>query len=322
MRVLVTGGAGYIGSVVTAQLLSEGHQVVVVDDLSTGHADAVPPGAEFHQLDVAALDPVLGDWGVEAVIHFAAKSLVGESVAEPARYWRTNVVGTVALLDSLRAHGIDRIVFSSSAATYGQSKEQPIREDAPTAPTSAYGSSKLAVDLALADYARAYGLGAISLRYFNVAGALRTPEGRYYGERHTTETHLIPNALRAASGTGEALPLFGTDYPTPDGTCVRDYIHVVDLAHAHVQSLGVAAPGIHRIVNLGSGSGNSVREVLRTVRAVTGSDVPVAEAPRRPGDPPVLIASNDRAADLLGWRPTLSLRAMVEDAWEFHNATN
>jgi UDP-glucose 4-epimerase len=322
MRVLVTGGAGYIGSVVTAQLLSEGHQVVVVDDLSTGHADAVPPGAEFHQLDVAALDPVLGDWGVEAVIHFAAKSLVGESVAEPARYWRTNVVGTVALLDSLRAHGIDRIVFSSSAATYGQSKEQPIREDAPTAPTSAYGSSKLAVDLALADYARAYGLGAISLRYFNVAGALRTPEGRYYGERHTTETHLIPNALRAASGTGEALPLFGTDYPTPDGTCVRDYIHVVDLAHAHVQSLGVAAPGIHQIVNLGSGSGNSVREVLRTVRAVTGSDVPVAEAPRRPGDPPVLIASNDRAADLLGWRPTLSLRAMVEDAWEFHNATN
>jgi UDP-glucose 4-epimerase len=256
------------------------------------------------------------------VIHFAAKSLVGESVAEPARYWRTNVVGTVALLDSLRAHGIDRIVFSSSAATYGQSKEQPIREDAPTAPTSAYGSSKLAVDLALADYARAYGLGAISLRYFNVAGALRTPEGRYYGERHTTETHLIPNALRAASGTGEALPLFGTDYPTPDGTCVRDYIHVVDLAHAHVQSLGVAAPGIHQIVNLGSGSGNSVREVLRTVRAVTGSDVPVAEAPRRPGDPPVLIASNDRAADLLGWRPTLSLRAMVEDAWEFHNATN
>jgi UDP-glucose 4-epimerase len=322
MRVLVTGGAGYVGSVVTAQLLSEGHQVVVVDDLSTGHADAVPPGAEFHQLDVAALDPVLGDWGVEAVIHFAAKSLVGESVAEPARYWRTNVVGTVALLDSLRAHGIDRIVFSSSAATYGQSKEQPIREDAPTAPTSAYGSSKLAVDLALADYARAYGLGAISLRYFNVAGALRTPEGRYYGERHTTETHLIPNALRAASGTGEALPLFGTDYPTPDGTCVRDYIHVVDLAHAHVQSLGVAAPGIHRIVNLGRGSGNSVREVLRTVRAVTGSDVPVAEAPRRPGDPPVLIASNDRAADLLGWRPTLSLRAMVEDAWEFHNATN
>ncbi|MDT4928018.1 MAG: UDP-glucose 4-epimerase [Pseudonocardiales bacterium] len=322
MRVLVTGGAGYVGSVVTAQLLSEGHQVVVVDDLSTGHADAVPPGAEFHQLDVAALDPVLGDWGVEAVIHFAAKSLVGESVAEPARYWRTNVVGTVALLDSLRAHGIDRIVFSSSAATYGQSKEQPIREDAPTAPTSAYGSSKLAVDLALADYARAYGLGAISLRYFNVAGALRTPEGRYYGERHTTETHLIPNALRAASGTGEALPLFGTDYPTPDGTCVRDYIHVVDLAHAHVQSLGVAAPGIHQIVNLGSGSGNSVREVLRTVRAVTGSDVPVAEAPRRPGDPPVLIASNDRAADLLGWRPTLSLRAMVEDAWEFHNATN
>jgi UDP-glucose 4-epimerase len=322
MRVLVTGGAGYIGSVVTAQLLSEGHQVVVVDDLSTGHADAVPPGAEFHQLDVAALDPVLGDWGVEAVIHFAAKSLVGESVAEPARYWRTNVVGTVALLDSLRAHGIDRIVFSSSAATYGQSKEQPIREDAPTAPTSSYGSSKLAVDLALADYARAYGLGAISLRYFNVAGALRTPEGRYYGERHTTETHLIPNALRAASGPGEALPLFGTDYPTPDGTCVRDYIHVVDLAHAHVQSLGVAAPGIHQIVNLGSGSGNSVREVLQTVRAVTGSDVPVTEAPRRPGDPPVLIASNDRAADLLGWRPTLSLRAMVEDAWEFHNAAN
>src|SRR5579875_734734 len=184
MRVLVTGGAGYIGSVVTAQLLSSGHEVVVVDDLSTGHADAVPQGAEFHDLSITSLDPLLGDWGIEAAIHFAAKSLVGESMSEPALYWRNNVVGTVALLDSLRAHGVDRIVFSSSAATYGQPEDQPIHESAPARPSSAYGATKLAIDLALSDYARSYGLAAVSLRYFNVAGALHLADGRSYGERH------------------------------------------------------------------------------------------------------------------------------------------
>ena len=317
MRVLVTGGAGYIGSVVSARLLAQGHQVVVVDDLSTGHADAVPKAAEFHHLSIAALDPVLGDWAIDAVIHFAAKSLVGESVGEPALYWRNNVVGTVALLDSLRAHGVPRIVFSSSAATYGQVEQQPIREDAPARPGNPYGASKLAIDLALADYARAYGLAATSLRYFNVAGALIDPDGSSYGERHATETHLIPNALRAAAGQGPAMSLFGTDYSTPDGTCIRDYIHVVDLADAHLLALRAGVPGEHQIVNLGSGAGSSVRAVLAAVADVTGRQVPVSEVARRAGDPPVLIASNEHAASLLGWRPTRDLTTMVADAWRF-----
>jgi UDP-glucose 4-epimerase len=317
MRVLVTGGAGYIGSVVSAQLLAEGHEVVVVDDLSTGHADAVPPGAVFHELPITALDPVLGDWNLDAAIHLAAKSLVGESAGNPAAYWRNNVVGTVALLDSLRAFGVSRIVFSSSAATYGQPDQQPITEDTPARPTSPYGSSKLAVDLALTDYARAYGLGAVSLRYFNVAGALHSAGGQSYGERHATETHLIPNALRAASGTGRPMSLFGTDYPTDDGTCVRDYIHVVDLADAHVKALAAATPGEHHIVNLGSGAGYSVRQVLDAIRDVTGREVPVVEADRRAGDPAVLIASNARAATLLGWSPERDLAQMIADAATF-----
>ena len=241
MRVLVTGGAGYIGSVVAAQLLAAGADVVVVDDLSTGHADAVPPGAEFHRLGVADLEPVLAGWRVNAVVHFAAKSLVGESTENPALYWRTNVVGTVALLDAMRASGVGRIVFSSSAATYGSPDLQPIVEDAPARPGSPYGSSKLAVDLVLADYARAYGLAATSLRYFNVAGALIADAGSY-GERHATETHLIPTALRAAAN-GTPMSLFGTDYPTPDGTCIRDYVHVVDLGEAHLRALDSVEPG-------------------------------------------------------------------------------
>jgi UDP-glucose 4-epimerase len=320
MRVLVTGGAGYIGSVVAAQLLAEGNEVVVVDDLSTGHADAVPPGAVFHEMPITALDPVLGDWDIEAVIHLAAKSLVGESGQNPALYWRNNVVGTVALLDSMRAHGVEKIVFSSSAATYGQPDVQPIREDAPTRPTSPYGSSKLAIDLALADYASAYGMAAVSLRYFNVAGALHTTGGQSYGERHATETHLIPNALRAVTGEAPALTLFGTDYPTPDGTAVRDYIHVVDLAEAHLRALDGRETGRHQIVNLGSGRGYSVREVLEAVRTVTRRDVPVKEVGRRAGDPPVLVASNERAASVLGWQPARNLDRMIADAWEFHSA--
>jgi UDP-glucose 4-epimerase len=320
MRVLVTGGAGYIGSVVAAQLLADGNEVVVVDDLSTGFADAVPQGAVLHELPITALDPVLGDWDIDAVIHLAAKSLVGESSQNPALYWRNNVVGTVALLDSLRAHGVDRIVFSSSAATYGQPETQPIREDAPTRPSSPYGSSKLAIDLALADYARSYGMAAVSLRYFNVAGALHTTGGQSYGERHATETHLIPRALRAAAGAAEPLTVFGTDYPTDDGTGVRDYIHVIDLAEAHLRALSSATAGEHSVVNLGSGTGYSVRQVLDAVREVTGHEVPVVEAGRRAGDPAVLIASNDKAASVLGWRPTRNLQAMIEDAWRFERS--
>jgi UDP-glucose 4-epimerase len=317
MRVLVTGGAGYIGSVVTAQLLADGHEVVVVDDLSTGHADAVPPGAVFHELPITGLDPVLGDWDIDAVIHFAAKSLVGESAENPALYWRNNVVGTVALLDSLRAFGIERIVFSSSAATYGDAEQQPITEDAPTRPTSPYGASKLAIDLALTDYARAYGLAAVSLRYFNVAGALATAGGPMYGERHATETHLIPIALRAGE---QAMTLYGTDYPTPDGTCVRDYVHVVDLADAHLRALGRAVPGEHHVVNLGSGSGYSVREVLDAVGTVTGRPVRVEDGPRRAGDPATLIASNAYAGEFLGWTPTRDLTTMITDAWAFEQS--
>jgi UDP-glucose 4-epimerase len=317
LRILVTGGAGYIGSVVAAQLLAEGHDVVVVDDLATGHAEAVPPGAVFHELPVSGLDTVLGDWAIEAVVHFAAKSLVGESVAEPAMYWRNNVTGTIALLDSMRAFGIEKIVFSSTAAVYGQAEEQPIREDASPLPTNPYGATKLAIDMALRDYAAAYGMSAVSLRYFNVAGALHTVEGLSYGEGHNPETHLIPNALRAAAGTGDPLSLFGSDYPTPDGTCIRDYIHVVDLGVAHVRALGAGERGEHHVVNLGSGTGSSVREVLDTVGDVVGRPVPVVESPRRAGDPPVLIASNDRAATFLGWAPERDLRTMVADAWRF-----
>lgn len=318
MRVLVTGGAGYIGSVVTALLLHEGHEVVVVDDLSTGHADAVPPGAEFHELPITELSPAVQDWRIDAVIHFAAKSLVGESTENPSLYWHNNVAGTLALLDAMRAAGIERIVFSSSAAAYGQPDEQPITEDAPTRPTSPYGATKLAIDLALTDYARAYGLAAVSLRYFNVAGALHL-DGASYGERHATETHLIPNALRAAAGLGGALRLFGTDYPTPDGTCIRDYVHVVDLADAHLRALHASTAGMHHVINLGSGTGYSVREVLLTLGDVLGREVPVVESERRAGDPATLIASNERAAQLLGWKPCRDLRLMVADAAQFHD---
>jgi UDP-glucose 4-epimerase len=317
MRVLVTGGAGYIGSVVTALLLADGHEVVVVDDLSTGHADAVPPEAEFHELSITEVGPLLADRPVDAVIHFAAKSLVGESAENPSLYWQGNVIATVSLLDAMRAAGVHRIVFSSTAATYGQPDEQPIREEAATRPNSPYGSTKLAIDMMLTDYATSYGMAPVSLRYFNVAGALHTDDGRSYGERHTRETHLIPNALRSAAGNGQQMALFGTDYPTADGTCVRDYIHVVDLGEAHLRALEAAEPGVHHIVNLGSGRGHTVREVLDAIEQVTGTTVPVVESPRRAGDVAVLIASNEKAANLLGWRPTRELSTMISDAWRF-----
>ncbi|MEP7178840.1 MAG: UDP-glucose 4-epimerase GalE [Pseudonocardiales bacterium] len=320
MRVLVTGGAGYIGSVVSARLLETGHQVVVVDDLSTGHADAVPPGAEFHQRGIGELGPVLGGWGIDAVIHFAAKSVVGESVRDPAAYWHGNVGGTLALLDALRDSAVAPIVFSSSAAAYGDAVDNPIPESAPTRPTSAYGATKLTVDLVLDSYAVAYDFAAVSLRYFNVAGALVTGDGRVYGERHTVETHLIPLALRAARDEAGSLDVYGTDYPTPDGTCIRDYIHVVDLADAHLRALDVAVRGRHQIINLGSGSGNSVRDVLKTVRQVTGLELRVQEMPRRTGDPATLVAANGLADTVLGWRPTRSLEQMISDAWLSENS--
>jgi len=317
LRVLVTGGAGYIGSVVSAQLLDDGHEVLVLDDLSTGHADAVPAGAALHIGSIFDAADLFAAEPIDAVMHFAAKSLVGESMQDPALYWHNNVVGTLALLDAMRSHGVVRMVFSSSAAAYGELKESPITEDAPNRPTSAYGATKLAVDLLLNDFAQCYGMGAVSLRYFNVAGALVDDE-RMLGERHPVETHLLPNALRAADGTGPALSLYGTDYPTIDGTCVRDYIHVVDLGRAHLAALDVCVPGQHSIINLGSGTGYSVRQVLNAIESVTGLAVPATPMPRRAGDPAVLVASNALAGRVLSWQPTLDLDRMISDAWHFH----
>jgi UDP-glucose 4-epimerase len=309
VKLLVTGGAGYIGSVVTALLLEAGHEVTVLDDLTTGHRDGVPPGAtlvEGRVHDAAALlDP-----SYEAVLHFAAKSLVGESVQHPDRYWHNNVVGTLSLLEAMRRHGIRRIVFSSTAATYGEPATMPITEETVPEPTNPYGVTKLAVDRMLAAECDAYGLGAVSLRYFNVAGAYGD-----YGERHDPETHLIPNLLKVVSGVAAQARIFGTDYPTPDGTAVRDYLHVVDLADAHLRALDHIELGRYRVLNLGTGTGFSVREVVEAVRRVTGHPVPAVEEARRPGDPPVLVASSDRAAAELGWAPKRSLDDMVADAW-------
>jgi UDP-glucose 4-epimerase len=319
MRVLVTGGAGYIGSVVAAQLLAAGHEVTVLDDLSTGYADAVPPGAHFVKgtlRDCAA--EVLAD-GIDAVLHFAAKSLVGESVADPAKYWHGNLGASIALLEAMRVLHVRRIVFSSTAAVYGEPERTPIEEGDPTRPTSPYGASKLAIDTTLTEFARLYGFAPVSLRYFNVAGAYRGEGGAWLGERHRPETHLIPNVLAAAL-ENRPVNVFGTDYPTPDGTCVRDYIHVTDLADAHLRALDACEPGRHRIYNLGSQAGFSVREVVDVCRQVTGIDVAVNQTARRPGDPAVLVASSARIKTDLGWAASRDLREMASDAWTFAQA--
>jgi UDP-glucose 4-epimerase len=317
VRLLVTGGAGYIGSVVAACLIEAGHEVVVLDDLSTGHEDAVPPRATFVCGDLRHQARRLLDSEFDAVLHFAAKSLVAESVARPDLYWGNNLGGTLALLDAMRETGTDRIVFSSTAAVYGEPASVPILESAPTLPTSPYGASKLAVDTALTEQARLHGLGAVSLRYFNVAGAHADRRAGWLGERHATETHLIPNVLAVALTGSGPVSIFGEDYPTPDGTCVRDYIHVTDLAAAHTLALAACATGQHKIYNLGSGTGYSNLEVLTACREVTGRDIPAKMTDRRPGDPAVLIASNERIGTELGWHPQRGLREMVTDAWTF-----
>jgi UDP-glucose 4-epimerase len=312
MRVLVAGGAGYIGSVVTAALVAGGHEVTVLDDLSTGHADAVPDGATLAQVSLHDSAPVLADVLPEAVLHFAAKSLVGASQQQPEDYWHTNVGGTLALLEAMRAVDCRRIVFSSTAATYGEPESAPIREDAPTRPTNTYGASKLAVDHMLTSYAVAHDFAAVSLRYFNVAGAAYG-----LGERHAVETHLIPLALQVAAGQRDSLTVFGDDYPTPDGTCIRDYVHVADLADAHLLALPAPAPGEHRIYNLGNGTGFSVQEVVDAVREVTGHPLPVVVGERRSGDPAQLVASSDRIRADLGWGPKhTDLTGIVRDAWD------
>ncbi|MBQ1089570.1 UDP-glucose 4-epimerase GalE [Streptomyces sp. B93] len=311
-KYLVTGGAGYVGSVVAQHLLEAGHEVVVLDNLSTGFREGVPAGASFVEGDIRDAAKWL-DSSYDGVLHFAAFSQVGESVVKPEKYWDNNVGGTMALLGAMREAGVRRLVFSSTAATYGEPERTPIVESAPTAPTNPYGASKLAVDHMISGEAAAHGLGAVSLRYFNVAGAYGE-----FGERHDPETHLIPVVFQVAQGRRDAISVYGDDYPTPDGTCVRDYIHVADLAEAHLLALTAATPGEHLICNLGNGNGFSVREVIETVRQVTGHPVPEVTAPRRGGDPAVLVASAEVARERLGWNPSRAdLAGIVADAWAF-----
>ncbi|MFC4586640.1 UDP-glucose 4-epimerase GalE [Sphaerisporangium corydalis] len=315
MKLLVTGGAGYVGSAVAAQLVDEGHDVTVLDDLSTGHADAVPAGASFVEASITEAGGVLSE-GFDGVLHFAARSLVGESVAKPSLYWASNLGGTLALLEAMRVNDVRRIVFSSTAATYGEPENTPILETDPTRPTNPYGASKLAVDTTLTAFAGLHGLGAVSLRYFNVAGAHTSAGGQVYRERHAVETHLIPNVLAVALGARESVNVFGSDYPTPDGSCVRDYVHLTDLARAHLLALDACRPGTHAIYNLGSGAGFSVQEVIAVCREVTGHPIPAVVGDRRPGDPAVLVASSDRIQRELGWKAEhADLRTIVADAW-------
>jgi UDP-glucose 4-epimerase len=318
MKLLVTGGAGYIGSVVAHRLVESGHQVTVLDSLDRGHRTAIPEGCAFVEadlLDAPAVTEALGD-GFDGVLHFAALALVAESVAHPERYHRGNFVATLNLVDAMRTHGVQRLVFSSTCATYGEPENVPITETEPAAPVNSYGNSKLAVDRMISDECRAHGLGAISLRYFNVAGA-----SGQYGEDHEPETHLIPLILRAASGRTESVSVFGTDYPTRDGTAIRDYIHVEDLADAHILALDKIEPGRHEILNLGNGNGFSVREVIEAARAVTGADIEVVEEDRRPGDPPELVAASEKVRDVLGWTPRKpEIETMIADAWAWFQA--
>lgn len=316
-RLVVTGGAGYVGSVCTKVLVDAGHDVTIIDDFSTGNRDAVVPGATLVEGTINdVIDDVLSAGDVDGVLHFAARSLVGESVEKPDEYWRDNFMTSLTLLNSMRKHDVTSLVFSSTAATYGEPEQVPITEDMPTSPTNPYGATKLAIDYAISSYATAFGLGATSLRYFNVAGAY---EG--YGERHATETHLIPLVLQVAQGKREKIFIYGDDWPTADGTCVRDYIHIRDLADAHMLALETNSPGTHRIFNLGSGDGYSVKEVIEACRRVTGHEIPADVAPRRAGDPATLIASSQRAKDQLGWNPTRTeLDRIVADAWEYTQA--
>jgi len=316
--VLVTGGAGYIGSVVADQLLARGRDVVVLDDLSTGHREAVPAGATFVQAgigDRVAVTALFARYPVGAIVHMAAFALVAESVAEPEKYRANNVAAAKVLLDEAVAAGVRRLVFSSSCTVYGYPSAVPIAEDAPVGPVSPYGETKLEFERLLATYAVQHRLSSVSLRYFNAAGAT---EQR--GEDHDPESHLIPNLLGVALGKRPAADVFGTDYPTPDGTAVRDYIHVDDLADAHVRALDIPPNGAVAL-NLGTGRGSSVRQVMDVARRVTGHPIPATDRPRRPGDPPELVAAAQRAAAVLGWRPRRStLEEIVGSAWRWHQA--
>lgn len=316
MNVLVTGGAGYIGSVCVEQLLEAGHQVTVLDNLSEGHRAAVDPRAVFVPLclsDRAAVSRTVRETGAEAILHFAAHALVGESMVNPAKYFRNNVANGLNLLDAAVEAKVAKFVFSSTCATYGPPARMPMTEDLPQHPINPYGESKLMFEKLLAWYERIHGLAFVAFRYFNAAGA-----SARLGEHHRVETHLIPNALKVALGQAPHCDLYGSDYPTPDGTCIRDYIHVQDLADAHIRALAPARRGFY---NLGNGTGYSVREVLRACEAVSGKRIPVREQPRRPGDPPVLVAAADKARQELDWQPRIAqLEEIVGSAWAWHQA--
>lgn len=320
MRVLVTGGAGYIGSHAVRLLERAGNDVWVYDNLSLGHRAAVPSGRliEGELVDRARLIEVLSAHKIEAVMHFAAFAAVGESVVDPAKYYQNNVVSSLNLLEAMRASRVTRIVFSSTTATYGVPARIPITEQEPQEPINPYGFSKLVVEHALADYASAYGLAYAALRYFNAAGA--TPDGDL-GEDHTPETHLIPLVLEVALGKRSEINVFGDDYPTPDGTCIRDYIHVDDLGAAHVLALARLEAGKGLQLNLGTGKGNSVREVIEACRKVTGHAIPTKIGPRRPGDPPELVADSSLAQRVLNWRPQYTdIESIVHTAWKWHSS--
>jgi UDP-glucose 4-epimerase len=311
MRVLVTGGTGYIGSTAVEILLAQGFEVSILDDCSMGHADTVPAGVRFIQgslLNASEVADALT--GCDAVMHFAGKSLVGESVEKPDLYQSVNVDGTRILLDQMRKQSIRKIVFSSSAATYGEPKLVPILETAETIPTNPYGATKLAIDHMITQEATEHGISAASLRYFNVAGALKAQRG-WLAERHNPETHLIPNVLRSTEAN--PVKIFGTDWPTADGTCIRDYVHVIDLIDAHVKALNSLGAAGHEIYNLGSGSGYSVREVVQAASDAIGHQIPFVDSPRRAGDPAVLIADISKAKKILDWAPTRDMKTMVAD---------
>lgn len=317
MNVLVTGGAGYIGSVVAAELVAAGHEVTVLDNLSKGHREALPVKAKFVQADVSdrtAVQSTLRENHIGAVMHFAAVIEAGESMQVPEKYFRNNSANSLALFEAMLAEGVKKLVFSSTAALYGNPARTPIQEDDALEPTNAYGESKLLVERMLAWFHRIHGLRYASLRYFNAAGATGT-----LGEAHHPESHLIPLVLQAAMGKRPSIAIFGTDYPTADGTCIRDYVHVSDLAHAHVLSLAALDTRDRLIYNLGNGRGFSVREVIEVARQVSGKAIPVVEGPRRPGDPAVLVASSEKIATELNWKPRhAGLEAIIGSAWKWH----